>query len=138
MRPSQLKSNSRDKYSFYNDRGHKIEDCFSVKDAIEEAIRNYELKDFVAQEASPSGQSSRGADKVTLGDSKHTTTKYVQFFVTDHLMAYNAILGHPIMRMARMIFATFCMKIKFPTKMGISFMKSNQRLARQCYMLSVK
>ncbi|KAG8479055.1 hypothetical protein CXB51_029748 [Gossypium anomalum] len=33
---------------------------------------------------------------------------------------------------------TFCMKIKFPTKMGIGFMKSDQQTTRQCHMLLVK
>lgn len=75
---------------------------------------------------------------VTLGDDEHTTTKYVQFFVVDHHMAYNAIFGHLVMRMAKMMIATFFMKIKFPTRAEICFMKSDKRIARQCHMLSVK
>ncbi|KAH1091438.1 hypothetical protein J1N35_018695 [Gossypium stocksii] len=75
---------------------------------------------------------------ITLGDDEHTTTEYVRFFVVDHSMAYNAIFGQLIMRMARMMIATFCIKIKFPTRTGIGFMQSNQRIARQCHMLFVK
>ncbi|KAH1090558.1 hypothetical protein J1N35_017815 [Gossypium stocksii] len=53
---------------------------------------------------------------VTLRDGKYTTTEYVQFFMVDHPMAYNAIFGRPIMRTAKMVIATFCMNIKFPIR----------------------
>ncbi|KAH1039843.1 hypothetical protein J1N35_041586 [Gossypium stocksii] len=53
------------------------------------------------------------------GDTEHSTIEYVQFFVVDPYMTYNAIFGHSIMRMARMMVAIFCMKIKFPTKTGV-------------------
>ncbi|KAH1063361.1 hypothetical protein J1N35_028348 [Gossypium stocksii] len=39
------------------DRGHKTNNCSSLKNAIEEAIRNDELKDFMAQDATPPRQS---------------------------------------------------------------------------------
>ncbi|KAK5786137.1 hypothetical protein PVK06_040766 [Gossypium arboreum] len=38
MRNMGRKVNSRDRCAFYNDMGHKIEDCFTLKDAIEEAV----------------------------------------------------------------------------------------------------
>ncbi|KAK5812285.1 hypothetical protein PVK06_027712 [Gossypium arboreum] len=75
---------------------------------------------------------------VTLGDGEHTTTEYVQFFVMNHPMAYNAIFERLIMRMENMVVATFCINVKFPTRIGVGFMRSNQRTARQCYMLSVR
>ncbi|KAH1082029.1 hypothetical protein J1N35_021790 [Gossypium stocksii] len=63
---------------------------------------------------------------VTLGDGEHTTTKYIQIFVVDYSMAYNAIFGRSIMRMAKMVIAIFCMKIKFPTRTRVGFMRSDQ------------
>ncbi|KAH1092400.1 hypothetical protein J1N35_019657 [Gossypium stocksii] len=75
---------------------------------------------------------------VTLGDDEHTTTKYFQFYVVDHLMPYNAIFRRPVMRMARMITATFCMKIKFLAKTKLGFLRPDQRTMKQCHMLSVK
>ncbi|KAK5802236.1 hypothetical protein PVK06_029821 [Gossypium arboreum] len=42
---------------------------------------------------------------VTLGDSEHTTTEYVQFFVVDNPVAYNDIFIHPIMRTMKMVVA---------------------------------
>lgn len=53
---------------------------------------------------------------VTLGDGKQTTAEYIQFFAVDHPMAYNVIFRCPIMRLAKMMIANFCMNIKFPTK----------------------
>ncbi|KAH1031856.1 hypothetical protein J1N35_044030 [Gossypium stocksii] len=43
MRHSTRRSNSRDKCTFYDDVRHKTEDCFTLKDAIEEVVRNDEL-----------------------------------------------------------------------------------------------
>ncbi|KAH1114835.1 hypothetical protein J1N35_008213 [Gossypium stocksii] len=68
---------------------------------------------------------------VTLGDGKHTTTKYVQSYLVDHLMAYNAIFSRPIMRMANMVIAAYYMKIKFLTSTGVDFLLFDQRMARQ-------
>ncbi|KAH1130824.1 hypothetical protein J1N35_002202 [Gossypium stocksii] len=50
-------------YNFHNDEGYKTENYFSLKDAIKETIRNGEMKDFVAQYATSSGQSLQGTDK---------------------------------------------------------------------------
>ncbi|KAK5842587.1 hypothetical protein PVK06_004963 [Gossypium arboreum] len=74
----------------------------------------------------------------TLGDGEHTTTEYVQFYVVDHPMAYNAIFRRLIMRMEMMTIAIFCMKIKFSTKTGVGFLRFDQCSAGQCHMLSVK
>lgn len=60
---------------------------------------------------------------LTIGDGKHITTKYVQFFVLDHPIAYNAIFRRPIMRMTKMMIDTFSMKIKFLSMTRIGFMK---------------
>ncbi|KAK5774952.1 hypothetical protein PVK06_042816 [Gossypium arboreum] len=53
---------------------------------------------------------------VALGDGKHNTTEYVQFFVVDNLMAYNVIFECPIMRINKMMIAT---------RTVIGFMKSD-------------
>ncbi|KAK5846637.1 hypothetical protein PVK06_002933 [Gossypium arboreum] len=158
MKHSTSRSNSRDKCAFHNDVGHKIEDCFTLKDVITEIVRNGKLAEFVDQGVFQQGQSLHGDPKeafqkmglkekalkkasplysftnhpaevkgsitlpVTLRDDEHTTTKYVQFFVVDHPMAYDVIFGRPIIRMERMIIATLCMKIKFPTKTRVGYM----------------
>lgn len=67
---------------------------------------------------------------VTLGDDKHTTTEHVQFFVVDYAMAYNVNFERPTMKMTRMVVASFCMKIKFPTKTAVGYMQSDQRVVR--------
>ncbi|XP_012442225.1 uncharacterized protein LOC105767264 [Gossypium raimondii] len=75
---------------------------------------------------------------VTLGDGEHTTTEYVQFFIVDHPMAFNAIFGRLIMRTVKMVVTKFSIKIKFSTRTGIKFRRSDQRTTRKCHMLSVK
>ncbi|KAH1130379.1 hypothetical protein J1N35_001757 [Gossypium stocksii] len=59
---------------------------------------------------------------VTLGDGAHTTTEYVQFYVVDHSMPYNAFFKRPTMRMGRIIIAIFCTKVMFLTKIGVGFL----------------
>ncbi|KAH1032029.1 hypothetical protein J1N35_044203 [Gossypium stocksii] len=152
--------NLRDKCSFYDDVGHKTEDCFTMKDAIEEAIRNegnnlmvvsatiagFEVKrilvdsrsvvkkmglkehalseanlfyGFVAHPVKVKGSTTL---PVTLGDGEHTITEYVQFFFVDHPMAYNVIFRRSVMRKAKMVIATFCIKIKFSTRTRVRFL----------------
>lgn len=47
MRHSTKRLNSKDKCVFHNDVGHKTEDCFALKDVIEEIVSNGELTEFV-------------------------------------------------------------------------------------------
>ncbi|KAH1046984.1 hypothetical protein J1N35_037768 [Gossypium stocksii] len=49
MRHSVRRLSSRDRCAFHEDGEHKIDDCSSLKDVIKEAVKNGELKDFVAQ-----------------------------------------------------------------------------------------
>lgn len=70
---------------------------------------------------------------VSLGDDEHTTKECVQFYVVDHLMTYR-----PIMRMEKIVIATYCIKIKFPISTSVCFLRSNQRTARQCHIFSMK
>ncbi|KAH1082171.1 hypothetical protein J1N35_021932 [Gossypium stocksii] len=62
--PSPIRHNARrsylrDRCAFHQDEGHKTEYCSSLKDAIEEADRNGELKDFVAQRTNQPGYNSK-------------------------------------------------------------------------------
>ncbi|KAH1129317.1 hypothetical protein J1N35_000695 [Gossypium stocksii] len=61
---------------------------------------------------------------ITLGDGTHTTTAYVQFYVVEHLITYNAIFGRLMMRMERMVVTIFCVKIKFPMSINVGFLQS--------------
>ncbi|KAH1039398.1 hypothetical protein J1N35_041141 [Gossypium stocksii] len=59
----EVKNQLERQMQFHNDRRHKKEDCSFLNYAINEAVRNGELKDFVGQDALPSGQSSRDTNK---------------------------------------------------------------------------
>ncbi|KAH1031202.1 hypothetical protein J1N35_043376 [Gossypium stocksii] len=63
MRHNTRRSNSRDRCVFHNDVRHKTEDCFTLKDAIDEVVRNNELAEFVDYGVSQQGQSSRDDPK---------------------------------------------------------------------------
>ncbi|KAK5785108.1 hypothetical protein PVK06_039658 [Gossypium arboreum] len=75
---------------------------------------------------------------VTLGDDEHTTMKYVQFYVVDYPMAYNAIFKRPIIRMKKMVVAIFFMKFKFSIETGVGFLQSDQQIVRQCHIHYMK
>lgn len=63
MRHSTKRSNSIDRCVFHNDVGHKTKDCFTLKDSIEEAVKNVELTKFVDQVTSQQGESSHSDPK---------------------------------------------------------------------------
>ncbi|KAK5794172.1 hypothetical protein PVK06_035381 [Gossypium arboreum] len=80
LRRNESRSNSRDRCIFHNDEGHENKNYSYLKDAIEEPVRDGELKDFVAQGAMPSGQSSQGTGR---GKKKATSTRKVESRISD-------------------------------------------------------
>ncbi|KAH1082065.1 hypothetical protein J1N35_021826 [Gossypium stocksii] len=83
---NQSRSNSRDRCNLHNDEGYKAEDCFTLKNTIEEVVRTGELKDFVAQDASISSQGSRGIDK---GKQKVRGTIHIIIGTSEEWMTSN-------------------------------------------------
>ncbi|KAA3484423.1 Retrovirus-related Pol polyprotein from transposon 17.6 [Gossypium australe] len=157
--------NSRDRDAFHDVMGHKTEDLFTLKDAINKAVRNDKLieyekwsvkfgcdnKKLVRDEEGnyPMVVSaivvrfkvkrilvdSGSAVEVlswqvyqNMGLKEQALSEASPLYVLrgDHPMAYNTIFGRP---MERMVVATFCMKIKFPTKTSVGFLQSDQRTA---------
>lgn len=88
MRNSARQSESRDRCAFHDDKGHRIEYYFFLKDAIEEVIRNGELIDFMAGNTTQQGQISltkdkgkqnvRGTIHVIVGTNEDWTTSSVK------------------------------------------------------------
>ena len=75
---------------------------------------------------------------VTIGDGEHTVNAMVDFLVVDQPSAYNAIFGHPLMKKLKMITAVYCLMVKFPTPTGVGYMRSDQKTARQCHVISIE
>ena len=66
----------------------------------------------------------------------HTTT--VRFLIVDAPSAYNMLLGRPSLNAIRVVPSAYHMVIKFPTANGVGMVQGNQRIARECYSVSMK
>ncbi|KAH1092225.1 hypothetical protein J1N35_019482 [Gossypium stocksii] len=81
---STRRSSSKDRCAFHNDMGHKTEDCFTLKDAIEEAVRKGRLIKFMYRGISYQGQSlhsdPKGQQKVKDGNDLMVVTVTIAGF----------------------------------------------------------
>ena len=75
---------------------------------------------------------------ITMGDGEHTMNALVYFLIVDQPSAYNAIIDRPLMKKIKMVTAIYCLTVKFPTPIGIGYMRSDQRTARQCHLLLIE
>ncbi|KAH1065081.1 hypothetical protein J1N35_030068 [Gossypium stocksii] len=64
---------------------------------------------------------------LVMGNGEHTTIEMVDFLAVDLPMTYSAIFGRSIMRIMKIVVATFCMKTKFRTPTGERYMKADQK-----------
>ena len=60
-------------------------------------------------------------------------TRQLDFLVVDCPSSYNVIIGRPILNRWKAATSTYCLKVKFPIDNGVSEVKGNQILARECY-----
>ena len=75
---------------------------------------------------------------LTLGDSPCQATTTVRFLIVDAPSAYNMLLGWPSLNTIRAILSAYHMAIKFHTANGVRMVRGNQRVARECYLASMK
>ncbi|XP_022883875.1 uncharacterized protein LOC111400717 [Olea europaea var. sylvestris] len=73
-----------------------------------------------------------------LGSERKQVTQITTFEVVRTPMAYNVILGRPLLNRIRAIVSTFHLATKFPTNNGIKVVPGSQTVARQCYVTSVR
>ena len=62
----------------------------------------------------------------------------VTFIVVRSFSPYTAILGRPWIHTMKPVPSTLHMKVKFPTEYGVTVVRGNQRVARQCLVAAVK
>ena len=62
----------------------------------------------------------------------------VRFLLIDRPSAYNAIVRRATLNELRAVMSTLHLKMKFPTDPGVEEVKGDQRVARQCYNISMK
>ena len=58
--------------------------------------------------------------------------------MVDAPSAYNMLLGRPSLNAIKSIPSAYHMMIKFPTVNGVEMVRGDQRMARECYSVSMK
>ena len=61
-----------------------------------------------------------------------------EILIVDAPSAYNMLLGRPSLNAIRVVPSAYHMVIKFPTTNGVGTVRGNQRIARECYTISMK
>ena len=62
----------------------------------------------------------------------------IKFLIVDAPSAYNMLLGRPSLNAIRAIPSAYHMVSKFPTENGVGMVRGDQRVARECYLKSMK
>ena len=75
---------------------------------------------------------------LTLGDLPCQTTTAMRFLIVDAPSTYNILLGRPSLNAVRAIPSAYHMIIKFPNTNEVGMVRGNQRIARECYLASMK
>ena len=75
---------------------------------------------------------------LTLGDPPCQVTTTVRFLIVDAPSAYNVLLGRPSLNAIKAIPSGYHMVIKFLTTNGVGMVRGDQRVAKECYSVSIK
>ena len=75
---------------------------------------------------------------LTLGDPPRQATTTIKFLIVDAPSAYNMLLGRPSLNAIRAVLSAYHMVVKFPTENGVEMVRGDHRVARECYMASMK
>ena len=62
----------------------------------------------------------------------------VTFIVVQSFSPYTAILGRPWIHAMKVVPSTLHVKVKFPTEYGVTEVRGNQQVARQCFVTAVR
>ena len=74
---------------------------------------------------------------ITIDQGEYTVTEMADFLVVDQPSTHNAIIGRPLMKKTNMVFAVYCLTVKFPTPTRIGYIKADQAIVRQCHIQSI-
>ena len=61
-----------------------------------------------------------------------------KFLIVDAPSAYNMLLGRRSLNAIRVVPSAYHMVVKFPTENGVGMVRGDQRVARECYVASMK
>ena len=75
---------------------------------------------------------------LTLGEPPCQATTTTKFLIVEAPSAYNMLLGRPSLNAIKAIPSAYHMIVKFPTVNGVGTVRGDQRVARECYIASMK
>ena len=75
---------------------------------------------------------------LTLEDPPCQATTMTKFLITEAPSAYNMLLGKPSLNAIRAVPSAYHMVVKFPKENGVGKARGDQRIARECYLASMK
>ena len=75
---------------------------------------------------------------LTLGDPPCQAIMMIKFLILDAPSAYNMLPGRPSLNAMRVIPSAYHMVVKFPTENGVGMVRGDQRVAKECYLTSMK
>ena len=96
---------------------------------------NTHLRGFFGERVLPLGSIQL---VLTLGGPPFQATMIVRFLIVDASLAYNMLLGRFSLSAIKAIHFSYHMVIKFPTVNGVGMVRGDQRVARECYLASMK
>ena len=96
---------------------------------------NTHLRGFSGEKVLPLGSIQL---VLTLGEPPCQATTTARFLIVDAPSAYNMLLGRPFLNAIKAIPSAYHMIIKFPTIHGVGMVRGDQRVARECYIASMK
>ena len=96
---------------------------------------NAQLLGFSGEKVLPLGSIQR---VLTLGDPPCQATTTIKFLIMDAPLAYNMLLGKPSLNVIRAVPSAYHMVAKFPMENGVGMVRGDHRVARECYLVSMK
>ena len=96
---------------------------------------NTHLRGFSGEKVLPLGSIQL---VLTLGEPPCQATTTARFLIVDAPSVYNMLLGRPSLNAIKAIPSAYHMIIKFPTMHGVGMVRGDQRVARECYIASMK
>ena len=96
---------------------------------------NAHLRGFSGEKVLPLGSVQL---VLTLGDPSCQAITTIKFLIVEVPSAYNMLLGRPSLNAIRAIPSAYHMVVKFPTENEVGMVRGNQRVARECYLASMK
>ncbi|XP_028118520.1 uncharacterized protein LOC114316065 [Camellia sinensis] len=75
---------------------------------------------------------------ITIDEYPRQNMKILTFLVIDCPSAYNVILGRTALNVFQAVTSTYHLSIKFSIDHGVGTVRSEQTVARECYVASLK